>query len=260
MPAMAFAQIRLNEIEVDTPSGISEPCEYIEVVGPSSSQVPPNTFFLSIDGESGNFGMVDYIADLGNVKFGSNGTITIITSSDVCHGRTYPAGTTIVKSSSFAMGFGAETFLLTRSSRSKLLFEGQDLDANDDGRIDPNFGLTPIDGIAWVSDTTFNKVYGGAPILFKGSREVPDAATRFPGNLAAFSAAAWYYGELVPPDNSTQYGAPRSPNFPRGGALTPGAPNAGGSNSRSQQLGISPRQRTRAAIESRERNLFRIGN
>src|SRR5262245_47621931 len=103
------AQIRLNEIEVDTPSGISEPCEYIEVIGRPGSIVAPNTFFLSIDAESGNYGMVDYIATLGGIRFGSNGTITIITSSDVCAGRTYPSGTTIVKSSSFAMGFGAET-------------------------------------------------------------------------------------------------------------------------------------------------------
>src|SRR5215471_10429015 len=52
------SQIRLNEIEVDTPSGISEPCEYIEVLGHPGAVVPANTFFLSIDAESGNYGMV----------------------------------------------------------------------------------------------------------------------------------------------------------------------------------------------------------
>jgi hypothetical protein len=221
------AQIRLNEIEVDTPSGISEPCEYIEVLGAAGSLVPPNTFFLSIDGESGNYGMVDYIVNLGGAKFGSNGTITIVTSSDVCAGRSYPRETTVVKSSSFAMGFGAETFLLAASTRAKLLFEGQDLDANDDGKIDPSFGLTPIDGIAWVADPSFGKVYGGAPKIFQGDNEVPDAATRFPGDLAAFSASSWYYGEVAPPDNSTQYAAPKSANFPGDGVLTPGAPNKG---------------------------------
>src|SRR5215510_4430630 len=97
------AQIRLNEIEVDTPSGISEPCEFIEVIGPPGSVVPSNTFFLSIDGETGNYGFIDYIANIGGLKFGSNGTITIVTSSVPCHGRQYPAETTIVKSTSFAM-------------------------------------------------------------------------------------------------------------------------------------------------------------
>jgi hypothetical protein len=220
-------QIRLNEIEVDTPSGISEPCEFIEVVGPPNSIVPANTFFLSIDGESGNYGMVDYVANLGGVKFGSNGTITIITSSDVCASRRYPAETTIVKSSSFAMGFGAETFLLATSSRPKEMFEGQDLDENDDGRLDLKFGLKPIDGIAWVVNPAANKVYGGAPAICSGLVDVPDAATRFPGDMTPFSATAWYYGELAPPDSSTRYSGPQSANFPQGGMLTPGAPNAG---------------------------------
>jgi len=223
----ASAQIRLNEIEVDTPSGISEPCEFIEVIGPPGSTVPANTFFLSIDGESGNYGFIDYIANLGGLKFGSNGTITIVTASNPCPGRKYPAETTIAKSTSFAMGFGAETFLLASSPHPKLLFEGQDLDENDDGRLDAKYSLTPIDGIAWVVDLAFDKVYGGAAIIFRGSAELPDAASRFPGELAAFSATSWYYGEVAPPDNSIKYAEPRSANFPNGGALTPGAPNVG---------------------------------
>src|SRR5215470_4030830 len=227
----AAAQIRLNEVEVDTPSGISEPCEFIEVSGPPGSIVPPNTFFLSIDGESGNFGFIDYIANLGGLKFGSNGTITIVTASVPCRGRQYPAETTMVKSTSFAMGFGAETFLLASSLHPKLLFEGQDLDENDDGKLDAKYSLTPIDGMAWVVDTSFEKVYGGAPIIFSGNKELPDAATRFPNDLTPFSASSWYYGEVAPPDNSTKYAEPRSANFPSGGALTPGAPNVGGPSS-----------------------------
>src|SRR5262249_29631835 len=171
------AQIRLNEIEVDTPSGISEPCEFIEVAGPPGSVVPANTFFLSIDGETGNFGYIDYIADLGGLKFGSNGTITIVTKSVACKGRQYSAETTMVKSPSYAIGFGAETFLLVSSAQPKLLFEGQDLDENDDGKLDAKYSLTPIDGIAWVVDPSFEKVYGGAPIIFSGNAELPDAAT-----------------------------------------------------------------------------------
>jgi len=221
------AQIRLNEIEVDTPSGISEPCEFIEVIGRPGAVVPANTFFLSIDGESGNYGFIDYIANLGGVKFGSNGTITIITSSDPCPGRKYPAETTIVKSSSFAMGFGGETFLLASSPHPKLLFEGQDLDENDDGKLDAKYALTPIDGIAWCVDPSFEKVYGGAALIFTGSVELPDAATRFPGSLTPFNMTSWYFGEVAPPDNSIKYAEPRSPNFPVDGMLTPGAPNVG---------------------------------
>src|SRR5262245_10986135 len=230
----ASAQIRLNEIEVDTPSGISEPCEFIEVIGPPGSVVPANTFFLSIDGETGNYGFIDYIMNLGGVKFGSNGTITIVTASVPCRGRQYPAETTIVKSTSFAMGFGAETFLLVSTPHPKLLFEGQDLDENDDGKLDAKYALTSIDGIAWVIDPAFEKVYGGAPIIFSGNAALPDAATRFPGDLITFSAKSWYYGEVAPPDNSTKYAEPKSANFPSGGALTPGSPNVGSLSSRAQ--------------------------
>src|SRR5262247_1676868 len=125
LPTKAVSQIRLNEVEVDTPSDISEPCEYAEVLGTPGATVPANTFFLSIDGDSGSFGLVNYVANIGGVQFGSNGTITIVTSSDVCTGRTYPPGTTVVMSNSFAMGFGAETFLLATSSNPGAVTEGQ---------------------------------------------------------------------------------------------------------------------------------------
>jgi len=224
--AKVSAQIRLNEIEVDTPNSGAEPCEYIEVAGPPNTTVPADVFFLSIDGDSGQLGFVDYIANLGGLKFGSNGTITIVSKSDTCFGRNFPRETKLVQVSSIAMGFGAETFLLAKSANPKKLFEGQDLDVNDDGVLDASLGLTPIDGIAWIVDSGRNKTYGGAPVIFKGT-EWPDAATRFKGEASAFKASAWYYGEVAPPENSTSYKGPLSSNFPQGGKLTPGAPNVG---------------------------------
>ena len=224
----AASQILLNEVEVDTPNDSGEVCEYIEVRGTPSSTVPANTFFISIDGDAGQFGFVTYIANISGAQFGTNGTITIITNSDVCVGRSYPAATTIVQSDSIAMGFGAETFLLVTTTQPGMLFEGADVDTNNDGVLDAAFGLTPIDGIGWTLDpSAVNTVYGGVPKLFQGpSTDVPDAATRFSSNLNPFSAAAWYYGELAPPETSTTYTAPLSPNFPvAGGMLTPGAPN-----------------------------------
>src|SRR5690606_24928966 len=55
------------------------------------------------------------------------------------------------------------------------------------------------------------------------------AFVRFPGNNTPFSADAYYWGELnsVPVD-STEFVGPFSPNFPAGGALTPGGTNDGG--------------------------------
>ena len=217
----------LNEIEVNTPDpGGAETCEYVEVLGAPGTLAPPNLFFVSIDGDSGQFGFVNYVANIGNVLFGTNGTITIVTDSDVCANRVFPAGTTLVTTSSFAMGFGAETYLLVISPTP--LFEGQDLDANNDGVLDPALGLTPVDGVAWtLAADSSNAVYGGAPRLTVNI-DVPDAATRFAGNVSSFSGAAWYWGNLAGPNaESVNYSAPFSPNFPPGGMLTPGvAPNA----------------------------------
>src|SRR5262245_24439228 len=180
--ALAADPPRLNEVEVNTPSGITERCEYIEIVGTPGAAVGANTFFLSIDGDSGSFGFVDYIKDLSGVMFGANGTITIVNGQGTnCPNRTYPAGTTLVTSTSVAMGFGAETFLIATSSNPAQMFEGQDLDQNDDGMIDAQFGVTPIDGFGWTMDTSFNTVYGGVPNLTAAFMltDVPDAATRF---------------------------------------------------------------------------------
>lgn len=220
----AAAQILLNEVEIDTPNISSEPCEYAEVRGTPGSLVAANTYFLSVDSDSGAAGGIDYVANISGIAFGSNGTITIVTSSDVCAGRVYPAGTTLVMSDSFAYGFGAESFILATVPGGT--FEGDDIDANNDGVIDPALNITVIDGFAIVINPSFNRNY--APIIFNGVEsglDLPDAVTRFSNNNTALSAAAWYYGELAPPDNSTTYTDPRSANFPVGGALTPGAPN-----------------------------------
>ena len=223
------AQIRLNEVEIDTPSDISERCEYAEVRGTPGSTVPANTFFLSVDGDSGQFGQLSFTANIGGATFGSNGTLIIVSDSDTCDGRANPAGTTVVQTTSLSYGFGAETFILISTTQPGQIFEGQDIDANNDGLFDASFGITPIDGFGFVQNATFNRVYGGAPTIYDGvasGLDLPDAVTRFPNNLTAFDAAAFYFGELAQPENSVVYQAPLSPNFPVGGVLTPGAPNA----------------------------------
>jgi hypothetical protein len=233
MQTSIFAQIRLNEVEIDAPDNISEGCEYAEIKGTAGSFAPAGTFFLSIDGDSGQGGNVNYVGDIGGVQFGTNGTITIITNSDVCLGRVFPAGTTVVESNSLVMGFGAETYIVATSGQPSQIFEGQDLDQNSDGQLDAAFQITPIDGFGFVVNPTFNSVYGGAPVIFSGltgGLDLPDAVTRFSGNnnfsnFAPLDINSFYYGEIAGTGSSTTYQAPLSANFPVGGMLTPGAPN-----------------------------------
>ena len=210
--------------------GGTQRCEYVEILGSAGTQVPANTFFVSVDGDSGQHGLVSYVKNIGGVTFGSNGTITIINGQGLnCPSRVYAAGTTIVTTNSVAMGFGAESFLVIRSTDPADIFEGNDLDVDDDGQFDLDFGITVLDGIGWTPDPndafTF-QLYGGVPD-FGGDGSatlVPDAASRFTGNTNAISGLAWYYGHLIAPENSLTYQLPGS--FPAGAALTPGAPNS----------------------------------
>jgi len=218
-------------VEVNTPSGVTERCEFVEVLGTAGTQVPPNTFFLSVDGDPGQFGVISYIMDISGQTFGTNGTITIVNGQGLnCPGRIYPAGTTVVFTNSIAMGFGAETFILINTTDPGDMFEGNDLDLDDDGVFDPNFGITSIDGVGWTpnpDDATF-AVYGGVPNLGGAPiavGDVPHAASRFTANPDPLSRPAWYYGHLAGAENSVTYQPTGS--FPAGAALTPGsAPNS----------------------------------
>lgn len=230
----------LSEIEFDPPSSISEGCQYAELRGTPGSVVAAGTYFLSVDGASGNFGAVTNAVTLGGLTVGANGTITIILDPkaiEACAGRAYGTGTTFVLiNDAFQVVGGnisdpseAESFLLVTSPSA--LSDGDDIDINNDEVIDPARQITVIDGFAITVNNGQQAAY--APIVYDantlggGSAELPDAATRFPSNSAPLSVAAWYYGELASsPDSTSAYsGEPRSANFPGGGALTPGGPN-----------------------------------
>ncbi|MFN0141485.1 MAG: FG-GAP repeat domain-containing protein [Pyrinomonadaceae bacterium] len=220
----------LNEIEFDAPSSTSEACQYVEIRGTPGATVPAGVQFISVNGDSGSFGDIQFPVSLGGRVVGPNGTITIINDLELCPGRTFPAGTTQVFVTNFSgLGQGAESYLLISSPN--VFSEGDDIDDNNDRIVDPSDQITVIDGIGFTVNALFQTTY--APNLYDaatqggGSTELPDAATRFSNNTTPLSAAAWYFGELAAtPDNTTEYsGIPQSSNFPAGGALTPGGAN-----------------------------------
>ncbi len=220
----------LNEVEFDAPNDANESCQYVEVRGTPGATVPAGVQFISVNGDSGSFGDILQPTSLGGRVVGANGTITIINDVELCDGRTFPAGTTQVFTTSFSgLGLGAETYMLISSPNT--FSEGDDIDANNDRVIDPSAQITVIDGFGVTINVDFQATY--APNIYDavtkggGSIELPDAATRFSNNNTPLSTAAWYFGELAStPDNTTVYsGIPRSANFPVGGALTPGGAN-----------------------------------
>ncbi len=221
----------LNEVEIDPPSTISDACQFAEIKGQNAGGVvPANTYFLSVNSDGGNFGFANQAINIGGQVVGANGTITLLNNlSGGCPNRVFPAGTTQVNfTSPLFIGQGSETYLIVTSTTA--LSSGQDLDTNDDGLFDAGFGITVLDGFALIVNPEEEYVYGAAAGVVNISNtttlDQPDAVTRFPSNTTAFVAAAFYFGELAPsPDETTAFAAPFSPNFPAGGALTPGAPN-----------------------------------
>lgn len=225
----ASAQL-LSEIEIDTPSNGSEACQFTEISGSAGDVVPANTYFLSVNSDAGNFGFANQAVNIGGQTFGANGTITLFnTSFGECPNRVYAAGTTRVNYfNPLRVGAGSETYLVVTSTAP--LASGQDLDTDDDGAFNPALGITVRDGFALIVNPEEEYVYGMSSgvvnISNTTSLDQPDAVTRFPGNSSPFLSGAFYFGELAAsPDEATAYASPFSPNFPVGGALTPGAPN-----------------------------------
>lgn len=231
----AHAQLLVNEVESDPPVQVGDRCQYVELRGAPGATVAANTYFISINSDSSNFGFLNAVVNIGGQTVGSNGTITLLnTVGGACPNRTYANGTTNFNYfAGLTLGQGSEGFYIVQSNTA--LFAGQDLDTNDDGTLE--VALTFIDGFNYIFNPQEQYKYGPGPILntiFGG--DVPDAAVRFPGNNTPFSAAAFYFGELAEnPEETTAFAAPFSPNFPAGGMLTPGAanvPNVAGGDAR----------------------------
>jgi len=241
--------ILLNEVEVNPPVEVGDRCQYVEIKGTPNTNVPANIWFVAINSDSSNFGFLSAAIDLSGQPIGSNGILVIDnTNGGDCPNRAFDADASVMNYyHQLTLGKGSEGFYLVATDHQ--LVTGTDLDADDDGVIDlaaplrlkrsgKSLNKTQrlgggtffnfVDGFNFIYNPEEQWAYGPGPNLvetFLGG--VPDAATRFPENTTPNSAAAWYSGDLdEAKEESVDYTAPVSTNFPFGGKLTPGAPNA----------------------------------
>lgn len=219
----------LNEVNADTPSETTNRCQFVELRGSPGLLIQAGTWFISVEGEAGNFGRVNWAVDLTNRRVGVNGTVSLANlSGEPCPSRQFSSGTTLIDvSGSNVNGFGTETesYMLVRIPVQNRFEQFDDLDVNNDRILDAGLLITQLDGIATVANPTTQASY--APLVFSGpSTNQPDAFTRFVGNLTPLSPPAWFYGELAAsPDSTVQYAAPLSPNAPLCPVTTPGNQN-----------------------------------
>lgn len=228
--ASASAQTLLNEINVNPPS-TDNPCEYIEIRGAAGAALS-NLYFVSFEGDGAATGAADFVVNLNGRTLGSDGLLVIV-SPTACPGRTIPAGATQVTDAQLDTSTGGIENGTTSSlliSSSTAIVEGTDYDADNNGSLEllPS-GATIADAIGWTDGDNGDTVYGG--VFLSQITGTPNAATRFANYNVANSGSAWYNGVLdgtVGGNASTAYSTTAiSPNFPTGGALTPGAANTG---------------------------------
>ncbi len=224
--ANASAQLLLNEVNVN-PGGTDGPCEYVELRG-TPGAIVENVHFVSLEGDT-NKGQATFVITFGvpGPAIGSNGLLVVVGAAP-CGSRTYPAGTTVLATSSLdiaagALQNGSNSFLLISSATA--IAPSTDLDTNDDGVLELPAGATVLDSIAWTDGGAGDVLYGAVVTAFGGTI---GAATRFPGNNSPNLASAWYAGAMTGTQDALTYSATiRTGNFPENGALTPGAPNVG---------------------------------
>ena len=219
-------------MNADTPSETTNRCQYVELRGTPGLIINNGTWFLSVEGQAGSFGRLNWAVNLALVVVGPNGTVSLANLSEPCPGRLFSSGTTLIDVSGPAAGsnvggFGTETesYMLISAPPQNTFIQFGDIDVNNDRILDGGLLITPIDGIATVADTNTQANY--APLVYSGpSTNQPDAFTRFISNLTPLSPPAWFFGELADPVDSTiVYVAPLSPNAPLCPVLTPGNPN-----------------------------------
>ena len=230
----ASAQI-LNEVVANPVVGDGG-CEYVEIRG-VPNQALTNVYFAAVEGDiNGNTGRFDLVVDLTAARLGSNGLLVIIaeTNTGDCITRNWGApATSLVLSMEFDSGAlenGTNSFLLFQSNEP--LIENTDYDTNDDGTLESlPAGTLLIDSVAWADGNAGDINYGDV-ILPPTDGGTNDMATRFSDNDLPNEQGAWYHGDM---DGTTSDSLDYDPsqvsdNFPEGGILTPGRPNAPGPN------------------------------
>jgi hypothetical protein len=223
----ASAQL-INELDIN-PAGADQPCEYVELRG-TPGAIIENVHFVAFEGDAAPSGTADFVVTFGSPgpAFGSNGLI-VITGTAACAARTYPAETTRLQTTlldgSNGLENGTISFLLISSATA--ITPNTDYDTNNDGTLEAlPAGATILDAVAWTDGDAGDLMYGGVALMASGG--TIGAATRFPTNTSANSAAAWYAGAMTGTTDATTYSPTvRTSNFPPNGALTPGAVNVG---------------------------------
>jgi len=225
----------LNELGIDTP-GADQPFEYVEIKGVPGSTLQ-NVYFVSFEGDGPPAaGIADLVVDLSGRAFGANGLMVIKADT----GGYAPASqTTVVGLAGFRTGGPLENGTVSNMlifSPTTPIVQTTDYDSDNDGSLTNNPAPAAnlpadsviLDSIGWSDGGGTDRVYGTS----LGSQTNRGVAVRFLENNRSNNASSWFWGTLSGSQGSTTFGTGTSisPNFPPGGAATPGAISVPGTN------------------------------
>ncbi len=228
----AGTTVLLNELKVNPDGGTDAPHEFVEVRGLPGAPLS-NLYLVAINGDlsvaaPGPLGVVNFAQDLSGFRIGNSGLLVVTAAGG---GPFIPFGTTVVGNRFLQeqsnLSNNSVTFALV-SSPAPILW-GQDLDIDNDGKLDLPSGALILDTVGWSDGDVGDRVYSDARLTQRSG--TPDAASRFEHDVNPGALSAWFNGDLSPskvadPASLVYDPTKNSENLPPGLNLTPGVANA----------------------------------
>jgi hypothetical protein len=215
--------VLLSELKVNPPGPDDAPFEFIELRGAPNLQLE-NLYLIAVEGnKEANLGTATTVISLSGERLGSSGLLLVAADGNP---YTVPSGARVLLSAELArtggaLGNGSFTLLLVGSMQP--IASGADLDLEDEGVLDGlPFAANALDSVGWLDGGNNDRVYSTAALSQPSG--TPDAATRYPGNTNAHTAAAWVFGNLEG-TNGMSLAYAEEPTVPYGTVMTPGGGN-----------------------------------
>ena len=148
MPAVASADIVLNEFFVNPPGGDNgqEYLEFLSTTGGVESLA--GLSLLNIEGDAGGGnGTIDKVIDLGSLSTGTNGLLLYRDSATVLNPAPAPETNVFVQDFDPDIENPAGTFLLVSGFTG---LQGDDIDADDDGTADNTPWASVVDAVSFA--------------------------------------------------------------------------------------------------------------
>ncbi len=181
MTMVSSHAVQINEIRIDQPS--SDVDEYFELKGSPNESLDGLSYIVIGDGSTGD-GTLDTAVSLDGLRLNSEGLLLIAKSTLTL------ATPELVRSFSFENSDNVTHALINNLTVSS----GDDLDADDDGVLDPGIAAQIIDSIALVETPTTGDAFYGTTTIGPDGSFVPGHVFNCPDG--------WQIGEFVPAESN----------------------------------------------------------